>query len=258
VQPPLEECLVYFRAKMKSANLDGRAYLEMWSRFPHGGEFFSKDLWTFVMGTSDIWKTVQVPFILQKEERPDLFKLNLHIESSGTVWIKDIELWQAPLPPTMKRPSNFQVMPASVTPATIASFSTTDPILPNTKEGVMAAEKGWKIEAKEARLVHLHTVNYSSRPGCALTYRAQMKSSDLSGKAYLEMSYHVPGEPQDAERTAKGVMMPLTGTMDWASYETSLALPESQIDRIKLYVRMEGSGTVWIRDIELLRGPLAK
>jgi len=68
----------------------------------------------------------------------------------------------------------------------------------------------------------------------------------------------VPGEPQDAERWSKGVTMPLTGTMDWASYETSIALPESQIDRIKLNVRMEGSGTVWIRDIELLRGPLAK
>jgi uncharacterized protein (TIGR03067 family) len=256
VQPPLEECLVYFRAQIKSANLDGRAYLEMWSRFPHGGEFFSKDPWNFVMGTGD-WKTVQVSFILQKDERPDLFKLNLNIESAGTVWIKNIELWQAPLPPTMKRPSNFLPMAENDKPGTIRAFAPNQP--PITKEGVTADEKGWKIEAKEKRTVRLHDVHYTCRPDCAITYRAQMKSSDVQGKAYLEMWYHVSGEPYDNERVSKGVTMPLTSTNEWASYETSFAVPNPhQVDRIKLIVRMEGSGTVWVRDIELLRGPLVK
>ena len=102
--PTLEDCRVIYRAKLKSENLKGRAYLEMWCRMPSGGEFFSKGLSSIVHGTTD-WTTCETPFSLKKGERPDLIKLNLVVEGKagmvvekkGTVWIKDVELLKGSL-----------------------------------------------------------------------------------------------------------------------------------------------------------------
>jgi hypothetical protein len=86
-----------------------------------------------------------------------------------------------------------------------------------------------------------------------------MKASDVQGKAYLEMRCHVRGEPDGVEHQSKGSAMPLTGTSDWASYETSFAVPDPhQVDCIKLNLVIEGQGTLWVRDVEVLRGSLAK
>jgi hypothetical protein len=100
--PGVEQCVVQYRAKMKSANLDGRAYLEMWCRFPEKGRFFSKDLANPVHGTT-ARASYETPFFLQKGERPDLIQLHLVIEGTGTVWIENIELLRGPLPASKLR-----------------------------------------------------------------------------------------------------------------------------------------------------------
>lgn len=81
----------YYRAKLKTENVAGRAYLELWSRLPGGGEYFSKGLDRVISGTNG-WAEYEIPFFLQKGQQPDLVKLNVTIEGAGTVWIKDIEL----------------------------------------------------------------------------------------------------------------------------------------------------------------------
>jgi hypothetical protein len=97
----LEDCQVIYQAMLKTENLKGKVYLEMWCRFPGEGEAFSRDLLHPVTGTTD-WVSCQTPFYLQKGERPDLIKMNLVVEGAGTVWIKDIELRKDRLPPGMK------------------------------------------------------------------------------------------------------------------------------------------------------------
>ncbi|OYW20869.1 MAG: hypothetical protein B7Z55_06620, partial [Planctomycetales bacterium 12-60-4] len=81
----------HYRAKLKTENVQGRAYLEMWVRFPGQGEFFSKGFQHALSGTNG-WAEYEIPFFLKKGEEPDLVKLNVTIEGTGTVWIKDIEL----------------------------------------------------------------------------------------------------------------------------------------------------------------------
>jgi hypothetical protein len=81
----------HYRAKLKTENVQGRAYLEMWVRIPGMGEFFSKGLHTPLSGTNG-WAEYEIPFLLKEGQHPDLIKLNVTIEGSGTVWIKDIEL----------------------------------------------------------------------------------------------------------------------------------------------------------------------
>ena len=93
--PGVEQCLLVYRAKIKTENLDGHAYLEMWSRL-NGREYFSKGVGfdQAASGTSD-WTKYETPFLLRAGEKPDLLKLNLAIEGNGTVWIKDVELLSA-------------------------------------------------------------------------------------------------------------------------------------------------------------------
>jgi hypothetical protein len=97
----LEECQVIYQAKLKTENLKGKSYLEMLCHFPAEGDSFSKDLLHPVSGTTD-WVSCQTPFFLRKGERPDGIKLNLIVEGTGTVWIKDVELRKEPLPSVMK------------------------------------------------------------------------------------------------------------------------------------------------------------
>ena len=49
-QPDVEQCILTYRARMRTENAQGRVYLEMWCRFPGKGEFFSRGLQQAVMG----------------------------------------------------------------------------------------------------------------------------------------------------------------------------------------------------------------
>ena len=95
-QPGAEQCLLTYRTEMKTENLQGGAYLEMWCRLPGKGEFFSKGFHHKVKGTTG-WASYEVPFYLKKGQRPDLIKLNVVLEGSGTVWLRNIELLQTAL-----------------------------------------------------------------------------------------------------------------------------------------------------------------
>jgi predicted Ser/Thr protein kinase len=81
----------HYRAKLKTENVKGKAYLEMWVRIPGMGEFFSKGLHMPLSGSNG-WAEYEIPFLLEEGQHPDLIKLNVTIEGTGTVWIKDIEL----------------------------------------------------------------------------------------------------------------------------------------------------------------------
>ena len=96
--PGVEQCVVTYRAKLKTEGLTEQAYLEMWCRFPGKGEFFSRGLAHTVTGSND-WASYETPFLLKKGEKPDLIKLNLVFKGAGKVWVKDVELLKSPLPP---------------------------------------------------------------------------------------------------------------------------------------------------------------
>ncbi|HYA26918.1 MAG TPA: hypothetical protein VEE82_02875 [Thermodesulfovibrionales bacterium] len=92
----VENARLTYQAKLRSKNLEGQAYLEMWCCFSGRGEFFSRGLQDTVSGTMR-WITAETPFFLKKDERPDVIKLNLVINGKGTVWIDDVRLLKGPL-----------------------------------------------------------------------------------------------------------------------------------------------------------------
>lgn len=94
--PGVEQCLLAYRARLRTEELQARAYLEMWCSFATRGEFFSKGFHNAVTGTND-WASYEIPFFLKRGQRPDLVKLNLVFDGPGTLWVKDVALWATPL-----------------------------------------------------------------------------------------------------------------------------------------------------------------
>jgi hypothetical protein len=92
----IEDARLMYQARVRTENLDGQVYLEMWCHFPGKGEFFSRGLQSPLTGTTG-WTTVEIPFFLQKGQKPDYVKLNLVINGTGTAWIDDIRLIKGPL-----------------------------------------------------------------------------------------------------------------------------------------------------------------
>jgi quercetin dioxygenase-like cupin family protein len=92
----IENARLVYRAHVKTENVVGQAYLEMWCVFPGLGEYFSRSLQNPVHGTVD-WSTLETPFFLQKGQKPELIKLNVVIDGQGTAWIDDIALLKGSL-----------------------------------------------------------------------------------------------------------------------------------------------------------------
>jgi hypothetical protein len=95
----LENAVLTYRARMKAADVAGKAYLEMWVRVPGRGEFFSRGLAQPLSGSSG-WASYEIPFFLNESGVVvDLVKLNVAFEGAGgTVWLKDVELVKAAIP----------------------------------------------------------------------------------------------------------------------------------------------------------------
>lgn len=137
----------------------------------------------------------------------------------------------------------------------IRTFAPSD--TPITATGISADEGGWRVERTGAGSVPLFEVPQQRLESAVLTYRARMKASDVAGKAYLEMWVRVPGR---GEFFSRGLSQPLSGTSGWASYEIPFFVNEKgvAVDLVKLNVAFDGGGgTVWIKDVELLKAPLA-
>jgi hypothetical protein len=94
----IENGRLIYQAKVRTEGVEGQVYLEMWCHFPGKGEFFSRGLQNTLTGTNN-WATLETPFFLKKDEKPDYVKLNLVTNGKGTVWIDDIRLIKGQLIP---------------------------------------------------------------------------------------------------------------------------------------------------------------
>jgi predicted Ser/Thr protein kinase len=95
--PGVENCVVTYQAQLKSEGVVGKAYLEMWCQLGGLGEAYSRGLDKPISGSND-WSTYQIPFFLKAGEQPDLLRLNLVVDGSGKIFIKNIKVQSGPLP----------------------------------------------------------------------------------------------------------------------------------------------------------------
>lgn len=111
-----------------------------------------------------------------------------------------------------------------------------------------------RITATEPVLVRLFETGDIDIEDGRLMYQAKLRADGLSGKAYLEMWCHFPGK---GEYFSRGLATPVTGTVDWTTEEIPFFLQKGENpDNVKLNLVIDGTGTVWIDEIRLLKGPL--
>ncbi|MBX9770164.1 MAG: hypothetical protein K2X29_02265 [Candidatus Obscuribacterales bacterium] len=94
--PAKDNTRLVYRAAVKTKDVKGKVFLEMWCHIPNKGEFFSRGLDQPLTGTTE-WSTNETPFFLKKGDIPDKVKLNLVVDGSGTAWINDVALTSYPL-----------------------------------------------------------------------------------------------------------------------------------------------------------------
>jgi len=87
----VEDATITYSAQVKTENLQGQVYLEMWCVFNELGEYFSRGLDRSIAGSKD-WTTLETDFFLKSGENPDNIRLNIVIAGTGTVWIDDVRL----------------------------------------------------------------------------------------------------------------------------------------------------------------------
>jgi hypothetical protein len=92
----VEDARLLYQARLRTEDIEGQAYLEMWCHFEGVGEYFSRALHAPLQGTTD-WTTQETPFFLKAGQNPDNVKLNLVIAGTGTAWVDDIRLVKGPL-----------------------------------------------------------------------------------------------------------------------------------------------------------------
>jgi hypothetical protein len=139
-------------------------------------------------------------------------------------------------------------------PQVLRVFAPDQPTI--TQTGIRVENGAWQIDAgAEEQTIRLFEVENPAVEQCLLTYRAELKAEGLQGRAFLEMWCRLPDR---GEFFSKGYQQAVSGTVNWARYEIPFYLRRSQkSDLIKLNVVVEGQGTVWVRDVELLKTPLA-
>ncbi len=108
------------------------------------------------------------------------------------------------------------------------------------------------ITAPEPITVKLFEIGDIDIEDTTLIYRAKIRTEGVEGKVYLEMLCSFPGR---GEYFSRG-LQPLTGTKDWKTVETLFFLKKGENpDNVKLNLVIDGTGTVWIDDIKLLKAP---
>ncbi len=89
---PVEGSLLY-TGFLKSQDLRGTAFLELWCHPPEGNPAFVRGVPTRVAGTSD-WKPQELSFSRPETcHDPVSVELNVVIHGAGTVWIDNLRLW---------------------------------------------------------------------------------------------------------------------------------------------------------------------
>jgi len=263
----IEDARLIYQARLRTEDVEGQVYLEMWCHIAGLGDFFSRGLDRPLTGSAD-WVTEDTPFFLKAGQNPDNVKLNLVINGKGTVWIDDIRLIKGPkmIQPKRELPIEVTEMiqpkiepPIEDTELKHYPLDNIEGVL--TQSGVSLDRQissdgngSLRIEATEPTTVRLFETGDIDIEDARLIYQARLRTEIVEGQVYLEMWCHIAGL---GDFFSRGLDRPLTGSTEWVTEETPFFLKAGQNpDNVKLNLVINGKGTVWIDDIRLLKGPL--
>lgn len=140
--------------------------------------------------------------------------------------------------------------PVAVVPRPEGVTVTLDPEMPFEGRG------SWRVAytGNEPVFTALFEVPLADIDDCQLLYSAQVRSSQVTTRAYLEMWCVFPG---GNAFFSKALNQTLTGDRDWISASTPFFLRKGEKpEKAVLGARLEGPGTIWIAQVRLSRQPV--
>ncbi|HEV3144077.1 MAG TPA: protein kinase, partial [Gemmataceae bacterium] len=259
----LQNSTVILRFKMRSGDKPTGACVLPMLGYPAGwyggvGTQLGR-VFDYYSGTAD-WKNCEVKRSYTGTEPTDITIL-VDLDRPGTIWIKDLEIIKMPLLPAS--PSSSASATAGTKETVLKKFDPkTDKPISKEVLGrqVTEEEGGWRIQYQNHDAqpsldagpnVPLFEIARPAVKGRRVTLRAQVKTEgkDIPSAACLEID---PGEL--AKRSLGAARL---GTTNWALYEITLDCPpDSDPPSIKIGARIMFSGSIWIKDLELVTTPL--
>ncbi|MBL4889428.1 MAG: hypothetical protein JKX97_05345, partial [Candidatus Lindowbacteria bacterium] len=106
-----------------------------------------------------------------------------------------------------------------------------------------------KLQSKRLKKFLLYEIFDLDVEEARMVYSAMVKTKRVRGQVYLEMvcDFFTRGEIE-----TDGLQIALTGDNDWKKREIEFVLRRSENPvSVKLYLVINGSGTVWVDDIHL-------
>ena len=111
-----------------------------------------------------------------------------------------------------------------------------------------------RIETTERTVVRLFEIRDIDIEDARLIYQARVRTENMDGPVYLKMWCHFTGK---GEFFSQGLQSPVSGTTEWTTLETPFLFRKGENpESVKLHLVIDGSGTTWIDDIRLVKGPL--
>jgi serine/threonine protein kinase len=110
----------------------------------------------------------------------------------------------------------------------------------------------WQLHALKTETFPLFGISKPEAFGCVLAYRAEIKTEDVQGQAYLELA---AGMPDGTHSYSRSIHTPLKGSVDWTKCEAPL-LVEGRPQTLQMNLVIQGGGTVWVRNVSLVARPL--
>jgi hypothetical protein len=92
----IENCRLFYQAKVRTEDFDGQVFLGMECHFADKGDSLALDVNNPLTGTTQ-WSSEEVVFYLKEGENPDNIRLHLIANGKGTAWIDDVKLLKAQL-----------------------------------------------------------------------------------------------------------------------------------------------------------------
>ena len=110
-----------------------------------------------------------------------------------------------------------------------------------------------RISTVQRTVVRLFELRDIDMEEARLFYEAKIRTEDVDGLVYLKMWCHFEGK---GEYFSQGLKSPLSGTNEWTTVQTTFTFRKGENpDIVNLQLVIDGSGTVWIDDIRLIKGP---
>jgi tRNA A-37 threonylcarbamoyl transferase component Bud32 len=258
--PPIGGCRVTMKAQVKTDGKDSYAYLAV-----DTGEPFTVRGGSIRNGTTN-WAPYEITWDQSAVINPPSLNVKLLIGGNGSIWIKDLEVVTTPLPGSVPAPSPVPASnPPSAKETLLKKFDpkTDQPFQTEIDDRHVSIEgDAWRIEAKKAppsgpgfqvfaRDIRLFELPKQNVERSKIVLRFKMRSEKVTVHSRVGIS--VGGQPD--WRGGPEFDATVIGTTNWKDYALYVWSKDSGPKDIAVLVNIGGTGTIWLKEMELVRIP---